>query len=302
MSVSQLLQLVLLAAIWGASFLFMVIATPQFGALALIEMRVLLAALVLLPFWWFREGNKQIALIRENLATLFWVGLLNSAAPFALFAYSVLYISGGVASVLNSTAPIWGALVAWLWLKQRLSVAASLGLIVGVTGVIILVSGELFSEQASAIDSVNRATGLLAAAVAPILYGIAANLTSAKLGKISPLTNTTFSLIAASIILLPLALFNLPAQMPSQAAWLCAIILAVVCTSLASLMFFRLISQIGSTRAITVAFLIPVFGTLWGVIFIGETVSITMIVGMAIILLGTALAVGILQPKILSKA
>ena len=136
MSVSQLLQLVLLAAIWGASFLFMVIATPQFGALALIEMRVLLAALVLLPFWWFREGNKQIALIRENLATLFWVGLLNSAAPFALFAYSVLYISGGVASVLNSTAPIWGALVAWLWLKQRLSVAASLGLIVGVTGVI----------------------------------------------------------------------------------------------------------------------------------------------------------------------
>lgn len=302
MSVSQLLQLVLLAAIWGASFLFMVIATPQFGALALIEMRVLLAALVLLPFWWFREGNKQIVLIRENLATLFWVGLLNSAAPFVLFAYSVLYISGGVASVLNSTAPIWGALVAWLWLKERLSVAASLGLIVGVTGVIILVSGELFSEQASSIDSVNRATGLLAAAVAPILYGIAANLTSAKLGKISPLTNTTFSLIAASIILLPLALFNLPAQMPSQAAWLCVIILAVVCTSLASLMFFRLIAQIGSTRAITVAFLIPVFGTLWGVIFIGETVSITMIVGMAIILLGTALAVGILQPKILSKA
>ena len=300
MSANHLFQLVLLAAIWGASFMFMVVAVPEFGAFALIELRVFLAAMVLLPFWWLREGKSQAPLVRQNIVTIVWVGLLNSAAPFVLFAYSVLYISGGIAAVLNSTAPIWGALVAWLWLKERLSLAGNLGLVIGVLGVITLVSGELFVDQGMVPPFV-KATGLLAAALAPVLYGIAANLTSAKLKNISPLSTTTFSLVAASIVLLPFALFNLPQQMPSQAAWLCAIVLAIACTSLASLMFFRLISEIGSTKAITVAFMIPLFGTLWGVSFIGESVSITMLIGMAIILAGTALVVGLWRPKIFSK-
>ena len=300
MSVNQVLQLLLLAAIWGASFLFLVISVPEFGAILLIEIRVLLAALVLLPFWYLREAKTQAKLVRQNIVTIFWVGLLNSAAPFALFAYSVLYISGGLASVLNSTAPLWGALVAWLWLKERLSMMASFGLIVGVSGVIVLVSGELLLEQSS-FDLVTKASGLLAAATAPILYGIAANLTSAKLGKISALSTTTFSLVAAALILLPFALFSLPEAMPSQTAWLSALVLSIVCTAFAYLVFFRLISEIGSTRTITVAFLIPVFGTLWGVIFIQETVSISMLVGMTIILIGTALVVGLWRPKIHKK-
>ncbi len=300
MSFNQLIQLVLLAAVWGASFLFMVIAVPEFGAVALIEVRVLIGALVLLPFWWVREAKSQAALVGKNIATLFWVGVFNSAAPFALFAYSVLYISGGMASVLNSTAPIWGALVAWIWLKQRLSFSGNLGLCIGLFGVITLVSGELFTDQ-SPVPPLDKGLGLLAAATAPVLYGIAANLTSAKLEKVSPLSTTTFSLFAGALFLLPLALLNLPDEMPSQAAWLSTLVLAVVCTSFASLLFFRLIAQVGSTRAITVAFLIPVFGTLWGAIFIGETVSITMLIGMLIILSGTALVVGIWRPKVLSK-
>lgn len=300
MSVSHVLQLLLLAAVWGASFLFLVIAVPQFGAMVLIEIRVLLAALVLLPFWWFREVNTQAELVRKNILTICWVGLLNSAAPFALFAYSVLYITGGMAAVLNSTVPLWGALVAWLWLKQRLSFAASIGLILGVTGVIVLVSGELFFEQSS-VDPIDKALGLLAAGTAPMSYGIAANLTSAKLSEVSPLSTTTFSLLAASLMLLPFALFNLPEQMPNQLAWLSTLALAIVCTSFASLLFFRLIAQIGSTRAVTVAFLIPLFGTLWGAIFIGENVSLSMLVGMAIILMGTALVIGLWRPKLLTK-
>jgi len=272
MSASHLFQLVLLAAIWGASFMFMVVAVPEFGAFALIELRVFLAAMVLLPFWWLREGKSQAPLVRQNIITIVWVGVLNSAAPFVLFAY----------------------------LKERLSLAGNLGLVIGVLGVITLVSGELFLDQ-EVVPPFVKATGLLAAALAPVLYGIAANLTSAKLKNISPLSTTTFSLVAASIVLLPFALFNLPQQMPGQAAWLCAIVLAIACTSLASLMFFRLISQIGSTKAITVAFMIPLFGTLWGVSFIGESVSITMLIGMAIILAGTALVVGLWRPRVFSK-
>ncbi len=294
MNARQLLMLLSLAAIWGASFLFMVIATPEFGAIALIEVRVVLAALVLLPIWWWREGKQQWPNVKRHVGPIVWVGLLNSAIPFVLFAYSVLFVTGGVAAVLNSTAPIYGALVAWIWLQQRLSRSAALGLAVGVAGVAILVSGELLGLGGSGHQEA-KLFGVLAAAFAPVLYGIAANITAVKLNNVSALSITTFSQVAAAVLLAPLALLYLPSEMPSNTAWWCALVLAVFCTSLAYLIYFQLISEIGSTRAITVTFLIPLFGTLWGALFIGERLSLTMMVGMGVILLGTALVTGVLR-------
>jgi len=297
MNIRQLLNLVVLAAIWGASFLFMVIAAPEFGAIALIELRVGLAALVLLPIWWWHEGRQEWLNIKQHAASITLVGIFNSAAPFILFAYSVLHVTGGVAAVLNSTAPIYGAFIAWFWLKQRLNLAAAIGLVIGVVGVAILVSGEIYiASNDDRVDTSATVLAILSAALAPFLYGIAANLTSAKLQAVSPLSITTFSLVAASIVLLPMALLFLPEQMPSLLSWLCAITLAILCTSLASLMFFRLITQVGSTRAMTVAFLIPLFGTLWGALFINESITFTMIAGMVVILLGTALVTGLIKP------
>ncbi len=296
MSTKNSIQLILLAALWGASFMFMRIAVPEFGAVVLIELRVLLAGLILLPFWWLNKSIEENAIVRKKWRQLFVIGALNSAIPFVLFAYSMLYISGGMAATLNGTAPIWGAVVAWFWLNQRLSKSATLGLVVGFGGVVVLVSGDLSFSLSG------KTLGILASGSAPIMYGIAANYTTQKLSDLSPLTIATFTMFCASLLLLPVALYFMPTVMPSVNAWLSLLVLAIACTAFAYVMFFRLLADVGGTRAITVTFLIPVFGALWGVLFIDEELSVTMIVGMGIVLIGTALVTGVLKPRAKSSA
>jgi drug/metabolite transporter (DMT)-like permease len=295
MSVKNIIELVILAALWGASFLFMRIAVPEFGAIALIEARVLIAGLVLLPFWWLREPALSRQKVRKHWLNIFVVGLLNSAIPFVLFAYSMLYITGGMAAILNGTAPIWGAVVAWLWLNSRMQLSGVLGLVVGFIGVVVLVSDEL------AVPAQGKTLAIVASASAPLLYGIAANYTSEKLANVSALSIATFSQLSAALCLLPLLFWFMPSQMPSIEAWMALLALAVLCTSVAYLMFFRLLAEIGSTRAITVTFLIPLFGSLWGALFIDEEITMMMVVGMAIVLFGTALVTGVIKIGRLTK-
>lgn len=284
------IELILLASLWGASFLFMRLATPEFGAIALIEVRVLVAGLVLLPFWYLRESRNGRRRVSDDWGTLTVIGILNSAIPFVLFAYSTLHITGGFASILSATAPIWGALVAWIWLRKTLPSTGVVGLFLGFSGVVYLLSGSLNLS----LDGTSL--GLLAATFAPFLYGIAANYTSEKAAHLSPLAIATFSQLYSAVLLMPAALMFLPESPISLRAWLSVIALAVLCTSLAYLMYFRLIANVGSTRAITVTFLIPVFGTFWGALFIGEAVTVPMMIGTAVILLGTALVTGVIKP------
>lgn len=291
MTVRNSVELVLLAALWGASFLFMRIATPEFGAVALIEVRVLVASLFLLPIWLYREGAAARKTAKEHWRSIVVVGILNSALPFVLFAYSTLYITGGFSSILNSTVPLWGALVAWLWLGKLLSRESMIGILLGLLGVAVLLSGA-FSFTQSQVT-----LGIFAALFASVLYGIAANYAAEKLVKVSPLSIATFSQVAASIILLPFALLLIPQTSISLQAWVSVLVLGVFCTGLAYTLYFRLIAQIGSTKAITVTFLIPVFGTLWGAVFIDEIITLEMVIGMLIILLGTAMVNGILSFK-----
>jgi len=281
------LELVLLAALWGASFLFMRVATPEFGVVVLIEIRVLLAGLVLLPFWLARDGRSERTEVGRQWWGLTVVGLLNSAIPFVLFAYSTLYITGGYASILNATAPIWGALVAWVWLRQALAHSAVVGLCVGLLGVILLVSASIEWSFSG------KTLGVLAAFSAPVLYGVAANYTAEKLAHLSPLAIATFSQLSSALVLLPFAVWFLPEQPISVNAWLSVCALAVLCTSLAYLLYFRLIAEIGATRAITVTFLIPIFGMFWGAVFLGEKITFIMLVGSGIIVLGTAMVSGL---------
>jgi drug/metabolite transporter (DMT)-like permease len=288
MPLRYIIELILLAAVWGASFLFMRIAAPEFGPIALIEVRVFIASVFLLPIWYFAEAKKQTLLVKQHWLPLLIVGILNSAIPFVLFAYATLYVTGGFASILNSTAPIWGSLVAWLWLSRKPNLSSAIGLGIGLLGVIILVSPNI----QNGLDS--SALGALAAALASILYAIAANYTSERLNRVSALSIATFSQIAATLVLLPFALNYLPANQISALSWACVIGLGVFCTGLAYTMYFRLIANIGSSKAITVTFLIPIFGTFWGAVFINEEISLRMIVGMLVILCGTALVTGVI--------
>lgn len=289
MSTRNLIELILLAAVWGASFLFVRIAVPEFGAVALIEARVLFAGLALLPFWWVTEGSSSRHAVFSAWPHLFVVGLLNLSIPFVLFAYAMLTITGGMAAILNGTAPIWGALVAWLWLKNKLSLNGVLGLIIGFIGVLVLVSDDI------SLTLDGKTLAILAASVAPILYGIGSNYTAEKLAHISPLAISTFSQLAAALSLIPLLYWFMPQASPSLAAWLAVLGLSLVCTSWGYLIFFRLLAEIGSTKAITVTFLVPLFGSIWGALFIGEQITLIMVVGTGVILTGTALATGVLR-------
>jgi drug/metabolite transporter (DMT)-like permease len=165
------LLLVLLGGLWGASFLFMKIASPQFGPIALIEVRVIVAAIFLSMFV---SWDKGISLVRRKPLVIAVVGCINSAIPFSLFAFAALSLPAGMSAVLNATAPFFGAMVAFVWLKESMAKKRVLGLLIGFAGVVILVSNKLSIPGSQ--------WGIGAGLLAALLYGIAAHFTKRHLG------------------------------------------------------------------------------------------------------------------------
>ena len=286
MRMQDAVELILLGAIWGASFLFMRSATPEFGAISLVIVRTGIAALCLLPLLIM---SKNLLVVRQQWKTIFFVGLTNTAIPFCLFAYSTVHLGAGLASILNATAPMFGAIVAYFWLKDNLPATAVAGLVIGFFGVVVISVSRTGVELSLAILPV------LAALAATCLYGIAACFTKQYLSGINTLAIATGSQIFATIILLPLAFLSWPDTNPSYNAWMQVITLGVVCTGVAYILYFRLIANLGAAKAITVAYLVPVFGVFWGVIFLGEIVTPLMITGASLILLGVSLTTGVIK-------
>ncbi|HVN77320.1 MAG TPA: DMT family transporter [Thermoanaerobaculaceae bacterium] len=282
-------ELLVLAALWGGSFLFMRIAAPSFGPVPLIELRVGIAALALLPVAALRGG---LGAIRRHAAAIAVVGTINSALPFSLLAFSTLSVTAGFASVLNATAPLFGAVVAFVWLRDRLSAVRVAGLAVGFGGVVVLVWGHAsFKPGGSGM-------AVAAALVATLLHGIAANYAKKRLTAVDPLAIAAGSQVAAALVLAPVAAWEWPRANPPAGAWLAVVALALGCTAAAYILYFRLIAHVGPARAIAVTFLIPVFGIVWGVVFLGEAVTSQTLAGCAVILGGTALATGIVRPRV----
>jgi drug/metabolite transporter (DMT)-like permease len=277
----DLVELVALGAIWGASFLFMRVAAPEFGPPALIFVRVSVAALLLTWALALRGGLREL---EQHARALLVLGTLNSAVPFTLFAFSALTLSAGFNSVLNATTPLFGALVAYVWLRERLTAARALGLALGLAGATTLVWGKLAFGGKLA-----EALAVLAGLCAALGYGIAAHYSKRRLAGATPLAVAAGSQIASALVLLPFGISTWPAQPLSVPGIASAVVLGVACTGVAYLLYFRLIASLGPTRAITVTYLIPVFGVLWGGLFLGERPSPAMLVGGALILGGTTL-------------
>jgi len=288
MASRDLIDLVLLGAIWGASFLFMRIAVPQFGPIPLIAARVGIAAAFLLAVLARRGGLRRLT---ANAGSLTILGAMNSAIPFSLFAYALLAVTAGFAAVLNSTAPLFGALVAFIWLRDRPARRRIVGLVVGFAGVVVLV----WSRLSLSADSGTLA--VLAGLSAAFLYGIAANYTKMRLRGVDPLVISTGSLVAATVLLLPVAFVYRPRVMPAPASWASAILLGIVCTGIAYLLYFRLIERVGPSKTLAVTYLIPVFGVVWGNVFLHEAITANMIAACTVILVGTALATGAVWPR-----
>ncbi len=292
-------ELLLLAAIWGASFLFMRLGVHEFGPVALAAVRVGLATVLLLPLL---ASRGQLAELRRHWRGMLLVGALNSALPFALFSFAALSITAGLSSIVNATTPLWTAIVAFVWLRQGLTPLRVVGLIIGFAGVAFLAWDKAsFKPGADPSDHAGL-LALLACAAATLCYGIAANATKRYLAGVPPLAVATGSQLAAALLLALPAAWLWPAALPGAAAWGSALALAALCTALAYLMYFRLMSRVGPTNAVSVTFLIPLFAILWGAVFLGEEVTARMVSGGGIVLVGIALALGLAGPRRPSSA
>lgn len=279
----DVIDLLLLAAIWGSSFLFIRLSVGDFGPIALSGMRTLIAGLTLLPILFL---SKKIAVIRTYWRSIIIVGLFNSALPFIFFNFATMTLPAGTMSIINALTPLWGAAIAWVWLKDKLPPLRMLGLMVGFTGILVLVWDKLSFNDTASIYAV------IAGVAAPIFYGIAASYTKKYLMDADPIATAAGSLVAAGLMLLPFTLYTWPSTPISGGAWAALIGLGLLCTAVAYVLYYRLLIRVGPPRAMTVTFLIPVFGVLWGWLFLGESITLRIVLGGGVILLGTALATG----------
>ena len=285
------LRLLLLAALWGGSFPLMRVAVPALGPVWLITLRVALAAVFL---WVVARALAQPRLERRHLRHHLILGLINSALPFVLFAVAAQTVTASMLAVLNATAPIWGALIGAGWHGTRLRASQLIGLLMGVVGVAWLVGVQSLQLPEGGL------AGLLAALAAPVCYGISATYVRGAPG-VPAFGNAHGSMWAATFWLLPLAAFT---ALPPSAAPVAAdasrgvviagavLMLGIACSGLAYLLHFRLVADLGPAPALSVTFLIPVFGIFWGALFLGEAVDRHTVIGTAIILCGTALVTG----------
>jgi drug/metabolite transporter (DMT)-like permease len=295
MSPTLIAEFVLLAALWGASFLFMHLGAAEFGAVPTAGLRVAFGTLFLLPVFLLPNVWTQF---RRHAGAILFVGLLNSALPFALYAFAVLHIATGLSAILNATVPLSGALVAWLWLKDRPSGLRSLGLLIGFVGVALLVLGKSGFNPAIAPAAGSMGLTLLAMGaclLATLCYGLAASFTKRHLGGIHPMATAAGSQIGASLVLMLPTLWFWPQQPVSDTAWWAVIALGLLCTAVAYVLFFRIIEAAGPAKALTVTFLVPVFALLYGVLFLSETITGWTLICGAVILVGTALSTGLVR-------
>jgi drug/metabolite transporter (DMT)-like permease len=285
-----LADFLLLAAIWGSSFLFMRLAALELGALPTAALRVSIASLFLLPLM-LAKGHWRS--LRQNWKPVLFVGVLNSGIPFALFAFAVVHISTGFSSILNATVPLFGALVAWAWLGDKPSLSRTVGLAVGFGGVVLLAGGQAsFKPNASGIAP---AWAVLACLAATTCYALAASFTKKHIPRLPPLVTATGSQIGATLALALPALWFRPDHGPSASAWGSLLVVGVLCTGVAYILYFKIIETAGPSRALTVTFLVPVFAIAYGVLFLGESVTAWMLLCGAVILLGTSLSSGLVK-------
>jgi drug/metabolite transporter (DMT)-like permease len=282
MNSANLLRLFALAAIWGGSFLFMRIGAPVLGPAVLIEYRVLFAALFLFAVGLFLKKRLDLKAHWKHYLIL---GFFNSALPFVLFAFAARTLSASVLSVLNATAPMWGALLGAAWSRQRIGARTALGLLCGTAGVALLVGFDSVAARPGA------GVAVTAALLAALSYSIA-SLYAKSAKSVEPFANAHGSMWAAALFVVPvLPFFPQPGE-PTLGVMGAVLALGVLCSGIAYLLYFRLIAEVGTTSALTVTFLNPVFGILWGALFLGEVVGWYTVVGSAIVLVGTALVTG----------
>jgi drug/metabolite transporter (DMT)-like permease len=276
--------LILLAAIWGASFLFIREAAHDFGPLALMFLRTFLASLVLIIVM---ATKRNLPDLRSKWRAFLIMGILNAALPFSLIAFAELTLTASLASILNSTTPLWTALVATLWIGEKLTPQKIMGLIMGIVGVTVLVGGSPLDLNSAYLIAV------FAMLTAAFCYALGTVYASRHIAGISAVHASIGQLLGAAIVLLIPAAVTVPNTMPSISAIISLLALVLLSSSFAYLLYFFLLQNVGPTNTAATIFLVPVFGTIWGIIFFHEPFNLGMLLGMALILMSVGLVLGI---------
>ena len=291
----NIVELLLLSLIWGAAYLFTRSAVPAFGPVTLIALRMGIAALMLLPLLIARGG---LGTLRTHAGLFAIQGTAFTALSFVLIAWSALTLSAGLTAILNATAPMFGAVVAWAWLRERIGPWRVLGLVVGMLGVAVLFWGKvsLRMDSSSLIVSLSVLAGLGSS----LVWGMAANFSRVRMAGLDPLAVTVGTMLAAALALAPLAWAEWhgawgPARttLPGLRPWLEALFLGVASSGLGMLIYFRLLREVGTVPTMSVTFLNPVVAIVSGALYLGEAITLQMVAGCAVVLAGTALAVGL---------
>jgi len=268
------LELLVLGAIWGSSFLFMRIAAKPFGAFALVDIRLTLGALILLPFLWRDRAH----FTRAMWPKLAIIGVINSAIPFLLFAWAAQRSPAAIGAICNAMTVLFAALIGFLFFGEKIGARRAIALLVGFAGVVLLATSKA--------GGLSVGMAVVAGSTAALLYGVGVNLVRRHMAGIPPAAAAAATLTCAALVVAPFAATHWPQQPIAPIAWGSAIAIGIICTGYAFLLYYRLIQRIGPARAATVTYLVPLFGAAFAWMFLGEPVTPAML-GAGVLILGS---------------
>jgi len=278
MTLQNILKLVLLAALWGSSFVFMRIISPTLGTIVTAGFRMLIGGGVIVAYLLVRSARLNL---RRDLPHYFWMGVLNGVIPFSLYAYSALIIPASYSAVINTTTPMFGAVLAALVLKEKLTPRKALGILVGVGGVTLVAQVGSQSVQGEFL------WGVFASLGAAFCYAVAGIYMKKYGSRTDPIAIAGCGQFLAGLLMLPLIPFFPPKAELTATVVFNLLGLSLLGGTLAFIVFYKLLAEIGPSKTLSVAFIIPVFGMIWSALFLGEHITPTMVLGAVIVILGT---------------
>ena len=278
MEIRYWILLTFLGALWGSAFMFIKVATPEFGPIALVNTRLLIASLIFLPIL---LQKKYIHLLKPIWKQVLVLSIMNNAIPFTLFSYASFGADSNILAILNATTAFNTMIIAYLWIGESVSLKQLFGLILGFIGIFILVNPQ--NSDTTLIAS-------LSALLAAFFYSYSTVYIQRQSVNANKMVLIGWSIVFSAVFMTPVSIFNLPETMPSASAIGSAFWLGAVSTGIGFLGYVRLIDKIGAVKTSTVAYFLPVFGIIWGSIFLDEKITSTIILGCLIVLIGIYLS------------
>ena len=278
MEIRYWILLTFLGALWGSAFMFIKVATPEFGPIALVNTRLLIASLIFLPIL---LQKKYIHLLKPIWKQVLVLSIMNNAIPFTLFSYASFGADSNILAILNATTAFNTMIIAYLWIGESVSLKQLFGLILGFIGIFILVNPQ--NSDTTLIAS-------LSALLAAFFYSYSTVYIQRQSVNANKMVLIGWSIVFSAVFMIPVSILNLPETLPSASAIGSAFWLGAVSTGLGFLGYVRLIDKIGAVKTSTVAYFLPVFGIIWGSIFLDEKITSTIILGCLIVLIGIYLS------------